>query len=137
MSVASLETSSVAQSRRMLWIGYLLSGLVVAFFVMDMTMKFANLPVVTETGLRLGWQPGTARYLGALLAACTVLYVYPRTAVLGAILLTGFLGGAVASHVRIGSPLFTHDLFGVYLGILLWGGLWFRDPRVRVLLPLR
>jgi hypothetical protein len=121
----------------MLWIGYLLSGLVVAFFVMDMTMKFANLPVVTETGLHLGWQPGTARYLGALLAACTVLYVYPRTAVLGAILLTGYLGGAVVTHVRVGSPLFTHDLFGVYLGILVWGGLWFRDPQVRTLLPLR
>jgi hypothetical protein len=71
-----------------------------------------------------------------ILLACTVLYVYPRTAILGAILLTGYLGGAVAAHLRIDSPLFTHVLFDVYLGILAWGGLWLRDPRLQVVFPL-
>ncbi len=137
MTTAHFEISPASASRRMLWTGYILSGLVVAFFVMDVTMKFMHLPIVEQTGLHLGWQPGTARYLGALLAACTALYIYPRTAILGAILLTGYLGGAVATHVRVESPLFTHILFGVYLGILMWGGLWFRDARVRALLPLR
>lgn len=78
----------------------------------------------------------TLSVLGCLLLASTALYLFPRTAVLGAILLTGYLGGAVASHARVGSPLFTHDLFGVYLGLFVWGGLWMRDLRVRALIPL-
>ena len=69
--------------------------------------------------------------------ACTILYAVPRTAVLGAILLTGYLGGAVATHVRVGSPLFSHVLFGVYLGVMFWGGLYLRDARLRLLIPLR
>jgi hypothetical protein len=77
------------------------------------------------------------RGLGLLLLLCTALYAWPRTAVLGAILLTGYLGGAVASHVRLGNPLFTHILFGVYLGIFAWGGLFLRDARLRALLPWR
>jgi hypothetical protein len=78
-----------------------------------------------------------ARPLGILLLACTILYAIPRTSVLGAILLTGYLGGAIYVHVRAGSPLFSHTLFGVYLGILLWGGLYLRDERVRLILPWR
>ena len=78
-----------------------------------------------------------ARVLGALLLAGTLLFAAPRTAVLGAILLTAYLGGAVAAHVRVGNPLFTHVLFGVYLGVLLWGGLYLRDIRIRALIPLR
>jgi len=78
-----------------------------------------------------------ARFLGAVTIACTVLYAVPPTSILGAILLTGYLGGAVASHLRIGSPLFTHILFGVYLGLMVWGGLWLRDRKLRMLLPLR
>jgi hypothetical protein len=74
--------------------------------------------------------------MGLVLLGITALYAWPRTAVLGAILLTGYLGGAMATHVRIGSPLFSHSLFGVYLGIALWGGLWLRDARVRTLLPV-
>jgi len=73
--------------------------------------------------------------LGTLLLIPTLLYIWPRTAILGAILITAYLGGAVATHVRIGSPLFSHILFGVYLGVMLWGGLWLRDPRVRALIP--
>jgi hypothetical protein len=75
--------------------------------------------------------------LGVIGLVSTALYALPRTSVLGAILLTGYMGGAIATHLRIGSPLFSHTLFGVYLGVLLWGGLWLRDPRVRALLPFR
>ena len=78
-----------------------------------------------------------ARSLGLITIICTVLYSIPPTSILGAILLTGYLGGAMASHVRIGSPLFTHTLFGLYLGLMLWGGLWLRDRSVRELIPFR
>jgi hypothetical protein len=126
-----------APPKEMLWTGYALTGLVTLFLLMDAGMKLAQLPVVTETGAQLGWAPETALPLGITLLTCTVLYAVPRTAVLGAILLTAYFGGAVATHVRIASPLFTHVLFGVYLAVLMWGGLWLRDPRVRALLPLR
>lgn len=122
---------------RMYWIGWLPSGLAVAFLLVDAAMKLLALPVVLDAGAALGF-PGAemARGLGVVLLFCTVLYVAPRTAVLGAILLTAYLGGAVATHVRVGSPVFTHMLFGVYLGVLLWGGLYLRDQRLRTLLPL-
>jgi hypothetical protein len=118
-------------------IGWVLSGLVILFLIMDLAMKFAMLQPVIDTSLQLGWpaDAGTVRTLATILLIATALYAYPRTAVLGAILLTGYLGGAVATHVRIGSPLFSHVLFGVYLGVIAWGGLWFRDPRVRELIP--
>jgi DoxX-like family len=119
--------------------GWALSGLAIAFFAMDGAMKLANLPIVAETSARLGWpaDTGTIYMLAALLLGSTLFYAIPRTAMLGAILLTGYLGGAVATHVRVGSPLFSHVLFGVYLGIIVWGGLWLRDPRLRALIPLR
>jgi len=119
-------------------IGWVLSGLMIAFLLVDAAMKLVALPVVLETGAPLGF-PGAAmaRGLGVLLLACTLLYAWPRTAVLGAILLTGYLGGAVATHVRVGDPLFTHILFGVYMGVLLWLGLYLRDARLRALVPLR
>ena len=119
------------------WVGRVMSGIVILFLVMDITMKLANLDVVAQASLQLGWDPGTARMLGVILLMCTLLYAYPRTAILGAVLLTGYLGGAVAAHLRLGDPLFTHTLFGVYLGILVWGGLWLRDPGLRVIFPLR
>ena len=119
--------------------GWAMSGLVILFLVLDGAMKMAQLPIVAETSAQLGWpsDPGSLYRLGALLLGSTLLYAIPHTAVLGAILLTGYLGGAVATHVRIGSPLFSHILFGVYVGLLVWGGLWLRDTRVRALLPLR
>ena len=120
------------------WTGWAISGVVIVFLLMDAAMKLLALSVVLEAGAPLGL-PGAdmARGLGTLLLVCTVLYIVPQTAVLGAILLTGYLGGAVATHMRVGSPLFTHVLFGVYLGILLWGGLYLRDPRLRALIPIR
>jgi hypothetical protein len=115
-----------------------MSGLTIAFMLMDAIMKLLALPVVLESGAPLGFAgAGMAHGLGATLLICTLLYMAPQTAVLGAILLTGYLGGAVATHVRVGNPLFSHILFGVYLGVLLWGGLWLRDPRLRQLIPLR
>jgi hypothetical protein len=94
---------------------------------------------VTDASAALGWptDAATTRGLGLLLLAATLLYAWPRTALLGAILLTGYLGGAVAAHARIGSPLFSHTLFGVYIGLAVWGGLWLRDSRIRALLPIR
>jgi hypothetical protein len=130
-------TTSAAVSKGTLWTGWAMSGLVIAFLIMDFTMKLLDLPVVTQYGLALGWHPGTARLLGTILLLCTLLYAWPRTAVLGAVLLTGYLGGAVATHLRIDSPLLSHTLFGVYLGLLAWGGLWLREPRLKALFPLR
>jgi len=119
-------------------IGWVLSGLMIAFLLMDATMKLLAMPIVLETQAPLGFAgAATARGLGALLFACTLLYAAPQTAVLGAILLTGYLGGAVATHLRVGDPLFSHVLFGVYMGVALWLGLYLRDPRLRALVPLR
>jgi hypothetical protein len=119
--------------------GWTLSGLALAFFAMDGAIKLFAQAKVAEASAPLGWpsDPGTIYLLAALLLGSALLYAIPRTAMLGAILLTGYLGGAVATHVRVGSPLLTHALFGVYLGIIVWGGLWFRDPRLRALIPLR
>ncbi len=118
--------------------GRVLSGLAILFFVMDGAMKLVAQPMVAAASADLGWptDSATITLLAVLLLGSTLLYAIPRTAVLGAILLTGYLGGAVATHVRVGSPLFSHVLFGVYLGIVVWGGLYFRDPRIRALLPL-
>ena len=117
--------------------GQALSGLVVAFLAMDAGMKLAGLAAAVEATAALGFPAGSVVPLGAVLLAIAALYAWPRTAVLGAVLLTALLGGAVAAHVRVGSPLFSHVLFGVYLGIAAWGGLYLRDPRLRALLPLR
>ena len=100
-------------------------------------MKLMALPIVLTSSAQLGY-PGTpamAHTLGLLLLACTALYLYPRTAVLGAVLMTAFLGDTVATHLRVGNPLFTHTLFGVYLALFLWGGLWLRDAGLRALFP--
>lgn len=124
-----------ASSKIALWGGRALSALVVAFMIFDGGIKLVPLPIVTETMGQIGW-PATdamARGLGALALFCTALYVWPRTAFLGAILLTGYLGGAIATQLRIGAPLFSHLLFGVYLGLMAWGGLFLRDGRLRAL----
>jgi hypothetical protein len=135
-TIAPAQTaSSTAASRFALWGGRAMSGLVVAFLLMDAGMKLARLPIVDQTGAQLGWPTGTGFPLGLTLLAITVLYVIPRTSVLGVVLLTGYLGGAVATHVRVGSPLFSHVLFGVYIGVLAWGGLWLRNARLRAIFP--
>ena len=121
------------------WTGRVLSSVVVLFLLFDGAIKLLPLQIVTETMDKMGWGAGEglARSLGVITIACTVLYAVPPTSILGAILLSGYLGGAIASHVRIDSPLFSHTLFGLYLGLILWGGLWLRDPALRSLLPFR
>jgi hypothetical protein len=121
----------------MLWSGRILSGLVVLFLLFDGAIKLIPLDVVITTSQELGIPTHLARTLGVLTLAGTLLYAWPRTAVLGAVLLTGYLGGAIYVHVRAGSPMFSHTLFGVYLGLLIWGGLWLRDERLRSLFPFR
>ena len=130
------ETAPV--SKPALWTGRVLSGLVILFMLFDGAIKLVPWPVVTETMDRIGYGSSEtlARSLGFITLACTVLYAIPRTSVLGAILLTGYLGGAIYTHVRAGSPLLTHTFFGVYLGLLVWGGLWLREERLRALIPL-
>jgi hypothetical protein len=121
------------------WTGRILSGLVILFLMVDGAIKLVPLPVVTETMDQMGYGSSQtlARSLGIITIVCTVLYSIPPTSILGAILLTGYLGGAMASHVRIGSPLFTHTLFGLYLGLMVWGGLWLRNRSLRGLIPFR
>jgi len=121
------------------WTGRVLSGLVIVFMLFDGAMKLVPWPIVTETMDRMGYgsSEGLARSLGIITIVCTVLYAVPPTSILGAILLTGYLGGAIASHLRIDSPLFSHTLFGLYLGLMVWGGLWLRDRSLRSLIPFR
>lgn len=114
-----------------------MSGVVITFMTLDCAIKLAQLEVVKRSMIQLGYPPGLGLAIGAIETICLVLYVVPRTAVLGAILLTAVYGGAIASHLRLGDPLFTHVLFGVYLGLLAWGGLYLRDESLRSLIPFR
>ena len=129
------ETSTV--SRKALWAGRIVSALPVLLLLMDGVMKLLKPSFVVEANVKLGYQESVIIPLGVVLITCAVLYAIPQTSVLGAILLTGYLGGTVATHLRAGSPVFSHMLFGVYLGIMLWGGLYLRDDRLRALIPYR
>ena len=127
-------------SKGQLIAGRILSGLVILFLLFDAGLKL----VAPEVAIKysppdLGWplEVGTMYTLGLLLLIPTLLYIWPRTAVIGAILITGYLGGAIATHLRIGSPLFSHILFGAYLGVMLWAGLWLRSPALRLLVTPR
>jgi hypothetical protein len=120
------------------WVGWGVSGFAIAFLLMDATMKLLALPMVLQANAAMGFQgEGVVRELGVILLVCTLLYTAPQTAVLGAILLTGYFGGAVATHLRVDDPLLTHILSGAYGGVLVWGGLYLRDARLRAMLPLR
>ncbi len=131
------DGQSVPLSKGKLWTGRIMSGLPALFLFVDGVGKLVKPAPVVEGTVQLGYPESVLLGLGIVLLACTVLYVIPRTAVLGAILLTGYLGGAIATHVRVGSPLFSHMLFPVYIAVLLWGGLYLRDERLRALIPLR
>jgi hypothetical protein len=136
-AMPAVVEASVSTSAR--WLGRILSGLVILFLLFDGAIKLVPWPVVAETMDRIGYGSSEtlARTLGLITVAGTILYTVPPTSILGAILLTGYLGGAMASHLRIGSPLFTHTLFGFYLGLMVWGGLWLRDQKLRTLAPWR
>ena len=126
-----------SHSKTMLVAGWVMSGLTVLFMLFDGITKLAMEHHVVEATTQIGYPVDVIRPLGSILLVCTILYAIPRTAIFGAILLTGFLGGAVASKVRIEDPLFSSILFGLYFGVLAWGGLYLRDPRLRTLIPLR
>ncbi len=127
------DTYSYFSSKTARWVGYLMSALPVLLLLMSGVMKVMKPPFVVEGFVHLGYPESLALAIGIVELACTVLYVIPQTAVLGAIVLTGYLGGATASHVRIGEPFH----MAVLLGVLMWGGLYLRDERVRALIPLR
>jgi hypothetical protein len=134
-SDANAQFTPVSKGR--LWTGRIMSALPALFLFVDGVGKLVKPAPVVEGTVQLGYPESVLLGLGIVLLTCTVLYVIPRTAVLGAILLTGYLGGAIATHVRVGSPLFSHTLFPVYLALLIWGGLYLRDDRLRALIPLR
>lgn len=121
----------------MLWAGRVISALSVLFLLFDSVIKLMKIGPVVESFVQLGYPVSIVRGIGILALVCVVVYVIPRTSILGAILLTGYLGGAIATHVRIGSPLFTHTLFPIYVGLLIWLGLYLRDDRLRSLVPVR
>ena len=125
------------QAGTMLWAGRIMSALAVLFLLFDSVIKVMKLAPAVEGTTRLGYPESAVLGIGIIELVCLVVYVIPRTSVLGAILLTGYLGGAVATHLRVGDPLFSHVLFPTYLGVLLWGGLYVREPRLRALIPLR
>jgi len=129
-------TQTAAASRKMLWAGRIASSLPALFLLVDGVMKLLKPVAVVDATVGLGYPESVIVGLGMVLLACTVLYLIPRTSVLGAILLTGYLGGAVATHVRVGGGLFPIS-FPIILGVLIWGGLYLRDERLRTLLPLR
>lgn len=124
-------------TKPMIWTGRIMSGLVMLFLAMDCAMKLMDMEVVKTSMMQLGWPVMLDRLIGMIEFACLVLYAVPRTAVLGAVLMTGLLGGAIASHLRLEDPLFSHVLFGVYVGLVAWGGLWLRDERLRAMVPFR
>lgn len=128
---------NASNSKKMIWAGRILSGLPALFLLADSVGKFLKPAAVVEGTVGLGYPESVILPLGIVLLVCTALYVIPRTSVLGAILLTGYLGGAIATHVRVGNPLFTHTLFPVYFAVMIWGGLYLRDDRLRALIPLR
>ena len=113
------------------WAGRILTGIAVLFLTFDLAMKLAGAKEAVDGTVKLGWQPHHLPILGGLQLVCLVLYLIPRTAPLGAVLWTGYLGGAVATHLRVDDPLFSHTLFPVYVAALIWGGLYLRDARVR------
>ncbi|MBA3038242.1 MAG: DoxX family protein [Alphaproteobacteria bacterium] len=127
-----METSDI-----MLWTGRVLTTLFALFMLgASIFPKLTGMPVAEETLAALGWPAGYALMIGIIELVCVVLYLVPSTSLLGAVLMTGLLGGAMATQIRAASPLFSHVLFSIYLGAFMWGGLWLRLPAVRAVLPL-
>jgi hypothetical protein len=130
-AIAASPAETTTRARRARWAGRVLTGIALAFLTLDVVMKFVVTKEAVEGTLALGYQLHHLPIIGALGAVCLVLYAIPRTAPIGAILWTGYLGGAIATHVRVDNPLFSHILFPTYVAALLWGGLYLRDARVR------
>jgi len=124
-------------SKMMRFAGYALTGAFTLFMLFDVGIKLIRHPMVEETMRQLGFPGGLGFPIGVIEAICLVLYLIRRTAVLGAVLFMGIFGGGIATHLRHADPLFSHVLFGVYLGLFMWGGLWLRDPDLRTVFPVR
>ena len=139
VSIDTAESDTAASSKSRLLTGRILSTLTILFLIMDIVFKFIRPipPQMMQSITQLGFQPSLLTAIGILLTICTVLYVIPATSVLGAVLLTGYLGGAVSVQVRVGNPLFGYVLFPVYVAVLMWAGLCLRESRLLALLPLR
>ncbi|HYP98997.1 MAG TPA: DoxX family protein [Polyangiaceae bacterium] len=139
-ATATFSDSTLGAHRTGKWrirAGFGVSALPVLFLLFDSVIKLLVIPPVVESFAQLGYPISLARGIGVLELVCLTLYLLPRTAVLGGIVLTGFLGGAISTHLRIGDPLFSHVLFPVYVGLLVWGGLILRDDTLRALLFAR
>jgi len=122
----------------MKWVGWVLSGLFVLFMLgASVAPKLTGAAVAVDTLRALGWPDGYLTMIGLIELGCTVLYLIPQTAVLGAVLMMGLLGGAMATQVRVGNPLFSHELFSLYLGVIMWGGIWLRCKQLRAVFPFR
>lgn len=134
MDAASQVTSP---SKGSIWTGRVISALIVLFLLFDSVLKFMKPAPVVETFAHLGLSISLAKPLGIILIVCALLYAIPQTSILGAILLSGYLGGAVCTHLRVGDPLFSHILFPTYMGALLWLAIYLRDVRLRALIPFR
>ena len=135
--MARLAPSLPAGVPASLWVGRALSALFVLFMLgASVAPKLAGMPVAAETLTGLGWSAEYVVPIGLMELAFTLLYAVPRTRVFGAVLMTGLLGGAMATHLRVGSPLLSHSLFGIYLALFMWGGLWLRSPALRALFPI-
>ncbi|WP_245768568.1 DoxX family protein [Stigmatella aurantiaca] len=131
------QAQAVIGSRKAQWAGRLMSGLAILFLAFDALGKVLRLPPFIQGTTELGYTVSAVFGLGLVQSLCVALYVVPRTSVLGAILLTGWFGGAIATHVRVGSPLFSHTLFPVYVALPVWGGLSLRNARLRALISMR
>ena len=136
-SIVRTHIETRISSRAQLWTGRALSGIAVLFLLLDSVGKLLRVQPVMDGTTQLGYAPDVVLPLGVVLISCVAAYVLPSTSVLGALLLTAYLGGAVATHVRIDNPLLTHVLFPTYVAAFLWAGLILRDPRLREFLPLR
>jgi hypothetical protein len=128
-----LSTREAVTSTRTRWAGRVVTGIAVLFLLFDTTIKLVAAKEAVEGTVQLGWQAHHLPILGAIEVVCLVLYLVPRTAPVGALLWTGYLGGAIATHLRLDNPLFSHVLFPIYVAALIWSGLYLRDPRVRAL----
>jgi hypothetical protein len=124
-------------NKKMVWAGRIMSGLATLFLLLDSVMKVIRARVAVEGTVQAGYPESTVVGIGLSLLVSTLLYAIPRTSVFGAILVTGYLGGAVATNVRVSAPLFSYILAPVYVGVLVWGGLYLRDEQVRALIPVR
>ena len=124
--------------KAMIWLGWVLSALFILFMLgASVVPKLSGMAIAPDTMTALGWANSPILLIGAIELVCTLLYALPLTSVLGAVLMMGLLGGAITTQLRAGSPLFGHTLFGIYLGLVMWGGLWLRDPGLRAIFPIR